>query len=827
MVLDSLFDYFKNMKNKLYLCIHGHFYQPPRENPWTDQIEVQPSAAPYHDWNERIAVESYIPNGASKVLDSDGRITRIVNNYEFMNFNFGPTLLSWMKDKFPVGYKRIIDGDKASCKKNGGHGNAIAQVYNHIIMPLASRRDKLTQIRWGKIDFKAHFDREPESMWLAETAVNTETIECLIEENIKYLILSPTQAETIINDAVKNGSGDIIDVGNGNVDSTRAYRCYLYKGDKRINDKYIDIFFYDGAFATAVSFNHLLRNSDDFLNTVLAKRIEDRHDQLVHVATDGESYGHHEKFGDMCLAAMFSGSAAEKDIEIINYGYFLEKFPPKSEVLLKNASGEGTAWSCAHGVGRWQRDCGCQTGGMAEWNQKWRKPLRQSFDKVKEQLDTVFVEEGKSLFKDTWAARDNYIHVIRNRTKEEINTFLNKNLLDNVKDDKSRQKAFSLLEMQYNSLLSFTSCAWFFCDISGIETVQNMRYAYRAIELAKDYFGNSLLSTFLSRLDSAISNVDKQTGKDIFNIEVPSSVFKLEKAIAFFAIKSAIVSAKNIKENNIQYLFNYILDVKNLKFKELENGSKVLYGMLDSESLISLTKRTYALCAFHFADGSNSIFVSDVYPEHKISDLEIHINDINITTKAEQLFNVSPIKIKDFPTDQRHEIAELMLEKRTSQIISEYETIFNHTQDVLNCYKNIEVDIPEYLRIPCEYVISNSIKVELESDNSLLSDSLFSSLNDLLNTAKGYNFIINSAQLTKTVNNIAFKVLDSLNDSFIVDKCARIIKLLDLIELHNIEYNKTFVQNFLNDLVKNNLDKKSKDSDIKLLNKLIYNFMKL
>lgn len=526
-------------KHPLYFTIHGHFYQPPRENPWTGVIENQPSAKPFHDWNERIASECYSPNSASRLLSPNGRIVDIVNNYDFMSFNMGPTLMGWIRANTPDTYKRIQEADKRSQERLNGHGNAIAQVYNHIIMPLASEQDKRTQIHWGIEDFKFHFGRMPEAMWLAETAINLETVVALIQAGIKFTILSPTQADSFR----KFGNEEWNGCSNTDIDTTRPYR--IYPRDKEGNlvcDGYLDVFFYNPWLSSAVGFEHLLRDAGTF-----GRRIADAWDanreepQLVSIGTDGESYGHHEPFGDMCAAWLYNRYAPEHNMVPVNYGWYLEKFPPQHEVLLKNFHSEGCAWSCAHGVGRWYRDCGCSTGGGPNWNQKWRGPLRDAFNHLKELADNVFVSEFKRLSKiDPWEARNNYASVlVAPEDKTRLQDFI-KNTLIHPENADECAKAIRLLEIQKFCLFSYTSCGWFFNDIEGLEPVQNMRYALRAMELMEPFlpFGHNIKSEVLSILARATSNEHKMNGAEVFTRfaedDIPAIVKEMAERAAIF-----------------------------------------------------------------------------------------------------------------------------------------------------------------------------------------------------------------------------------------------------------------------------------------------------
>ena len=513
-----------NKQHPLYYTIHGHFYQPPRENPWTGTIERQPSAAPHHDWNQRISKECYGPNSASRILDSNGRIQELVNNYENMSFNMGPTLLSWIRFHEPEVYARIQAADRKSFERLG-HGNAIAQVYNHIIMPLASPQDRLTQIRWGIRDFEFHFGRKPEAMWLAETAINMDTIVDLINEGIQYTILSPTQAQAFR----AFGDEDWTEASNTDIDTTRPYRIYPRDEQGRPLCKgHLDVFFYHPWLSSAVGFEHLLRSADGYGGKIRsAWNAEQTNAQLISIATDGESYGHHEAFGDMCAAWMFRHYSSEHNMVPVNYGWFLEHFPPVHEATLKNVHGEGCAWSCAHGVGRWYRDCGCATGGGPDWNQKWRTPLRDCLNHLKLEADKLFaIEFSRVSAHDPWKVRDAYIDVLLHPGDLDARKTFLARFLTHPESEEDQGNALSLLEIQKFCLYSFTSCGWFFNDIEGLEPTQNLRYALRAMELMRRFqvWGTSLEAEFLGILAHAIGNESKRNGAEIFVAAVRQSV---------------------------------------------------------------------------------------------------------------------------------------------------------------------------------------------------------------------------------------------------------------------------------------------------------------
>ncbi|MEN9353864.1 MAG: hypothetical protein RL318_1189, partial [Fibrobacterota bacterium] len=463
------------------LCIHGHFYQPPRENPWTGRIELQDSAAPHHDWNVRIQRECYAPNGASRLLDEKGRIRVIHNNYRRMSFNFGPTLLEWMERADPDGYASILEADRLSCQDNNGHGNALAQVYNHAILPLGTERDRRTQIEWGVRDFELRFGRKPEGMWLAETAINMDTVVSLIESGIKFTVLAPTQAEKI-----RSLGGDAwTDVSGNDIDTTRPYRIYPLDAEgEPLCGGHLDVFFYHGGISAAIGFEHLLRDSHHFFERLKGawNPLEPRA-QLVNVATDGESYGHHEPFGDMALAYLLETLCSQGHVQTINYGHFLELHPPRHEVRLKNAHSEGTAWSCAHGTGRWNRDCGCSSGGRDGWNQAWRGPLREAMSLLRDHAEAAWDALSPKFLRDSWAARWELPSMRHSLVEREA--FFKAHLREN-NGQKEHSDFLRLAELVRMGQFALTSCGWFFDDISGLEPVQNLRYARRACELLRE-----------------------------------------------------------------------------------------------------------------------------------------------------------------------------------------------------------------------------------------------------------------------------------------------------------------------------------------------------
>lgn len=485
-----------------FVCIHGHFYQPPRENPWTGKIERQRGPEPFHDWNEKVAAECYTPNTQARILDSDGRLFQVVNNYAQMSFNFGPTLLRWMENAAPITYQAILYADRAGQHQFSGHGPAIAQAYHHSILPLANRRDKVTEVRWGIRDFEHRFNRRPEGMWLPETAVDLETLETLAEQGISFTILSPFQAARVRQALAEPW----IEVPNGTVNTLRPYSIDLPSGRR------ISVFFYYAEVAQAVAFEKLLYNGESLAKRLLAGFSPGSESQLVQIATDGETYGHHHQFGEMALAYAVRTINRSGQARMTIYGEFLEQFPPTWSAEIR----ENSAWSCTHGVERWCSDCGCQTGALPGWNQRWRVPLRESLDWLRDRSAQAFEQAAGELLTDPWAARDDYVELLLDHSFSRRQQFLDRWQQRQLNPNEVA-RVILLMELQRHCLMMYTSCGWFFSDLSGIETIQILRYAARVLELYEQLVGKSVRAPFLRRLARARSNHPEEgSGKDLF-----------------------------------------------------------------------------------------------------------------------------------------------------------------------------------------------------------------------------------------------------------------------------------------------------------------------
>ncbi len=513
---------------KKFICIHGHFYQPPRENPWLESIELQDSAFPYHDWNERIAAECYAPNAAARILDGEGRIIDIVNNYARISFNFGPTLLAWMAEKAPEVLAALVEADQQSRQRFSGHGSALAQAYNHVILPLANRRDKNTQVFWGLRDFEHRFGRKAEGLWLPETAVDTESLEVLAEQGLRFTILSPFQASRVR----PLRGGHWVEVNGGAIDPSRPYAVRLPSGRR------LAVFFYDGPVSKAVAFERLLGNGEAFATRLLESGSAERAwDQLISIATDGETFGHHHPYGEMALAFALHHIESRQPAQLTNYGAFLATHRPTHEVQLH----EPSAWSCPHGVRRWHSDCGCNSGTHPGWNQRWRQPLRDALDWLRDQLAPAYEARARELLRDPWAARNRYISVILDRSDESVARFFQEQAARELSQEE-QVTCLRLLEMQRHALLMFTSCGWFFDELSGLETVQVIQYAGRALQLAQTtqlLADQPLETAFLDRLAQARSNLREHgDGRRVYERFVKPAVMTRDKIGAHFAVSS-------------------------------------------------------------------------------------------------------------------------------------------------------------------------------------------------------------------------------------------------------------------------------------------------
>jgi alpha-amylase/alpha-mannosidase (GH57 family) len=665
-----------------YICIHGHFYQPPRENPWLEAIEVQDSAAPYHDWNERITRECYGPNCRSRLLDGAGKIIGLLNNYAWMSFNFGPTLLDWMVEGAPDVLRGIAEGDRLSRERRSGHGNALAQVYNHVIMPLASDRDKRTQVLWALAEFRRRYGHEPEGMWLAETAADVRSLETLAAAGIRFTILAPRQAKRWR----RMGEQNWTEIPEG-IDPSRAYLCRLPSG------KSIVLFFYDGVISRQVAFERLLDSGEKFLDKIMHGFDDSRqHAQLVHIATDGESYGHHHPHGDMALAYVLDKLSKNPEIRLTNYGEFLDLHPPEWEVEIH----ENSSWSCVHGVERWRSDCGCKM--RCDWQQGWRAPLRNGFNWLKERLDACFAERGAALFTDPWATRDAFIDVILDRSDANVSRFLERF----KKRDASApdRDALWLLEMQRHGMLMYTSCGWFFDEISGLETTQCLRYAARAIQLAR-HFNVELEEEFVRLLEPAPSNLPEYgNGRVLWEKLIRPAKVDLDRVLAHHAIS---LIYRTPEPDTRVYCYN----LKTLDHELRSRGeSHVAVGRLHVRSLLSHNEAETSFIVIHYGGLD---FHTVLRASHSPEDYDAFKANLFQTFEAGSLADVTELVVHEFQgdthrlddlfTEERRRIIGIVLQERFKDYQDSFERLAEQDEGVLSILGRVHYPIPKQMKV--------------------------------------------------------------------------------------------------------------------------------
>lgn len=686
---------------KRWVCIHGHFYQPPRENPWLEAVELQDDPAPHHDWNARVTHECYGPNAASFILDERGWVRRVVNNYARLSFNFGPTLLSWLQTQSPRVYDAILAADRESTRRFSGHGSAIAQAYSHMILPLANERDRRTQVIWGVRDFAHRFGRRPEGMWLPETAADTPTLEALAEQGVAFTILAPRQAARVrrIGDDAWTGCE------REPIDPTRAYRCPLPSG------RSIVIFFYHGPISQGVAFEGLLHDGCAFARRVTDIFTDADHAQLAHIATDGESYGHHHRYGEMALAVALDELDRRADVRLTNYAEFLEHHPPTHEVQIH----EPSSWSCAHGVERWRSDCGCTTPEHPGWNQAWRGPLREALDALRDELAPRFERAAGELVGDPWAARDEYIAIILDRAGPVVEPWLRERL-GPAATDAERRRLLELLELQRHAMLMYTSCGWFFDDVARIETVQILRYAARACQLARGLFDADPEPAFLERLDLARSNDPAAgTARDLYLEEVLPTVVDLPRVGAHYAVSSLFgdhperadlfcFSAERLDEHRqdagrarfrvgrVRLTNRVTLETSALTYAVLHAGEHIITGGARRHADPERYARLSETATRAFEDGDLAGLMRGIEAEFG-----------ELTFSLGSLFR-----------DEQRRIAELLCEDAIRSLESTFREVHDRHQPMLRYIARLGAPVPGALLLPARFIAHLDLERELE-----------------------------------------------------------------------------------------------------------------
>ncbi len=744
-----------------YVCIHGHFYQPPRENPYLEAIELQDSAYPYHDWNERITAECYAPNAASRILDAQNRILKLVNNYSEISFNFGPTLISWMKDQAPRVYESILAADKESQQRFSGHGSAIAQGYNHMILPLANRRDKVTQVKWGIRDFESRFGRKPEGMWLPETAVDTETLEVLAENGIHFTILAPRQAKRV---RPKNSS-KWEDVTGARVDPSHAYVANL-PSKKKIN-----LFFYDGPISQGVAFEGLLNDGKRFADRLMSGFSDTRKGaQLVHIATDGESYGHHHHYGEMALSYALDEIQKSGTAKLTNYGEFLEKHPPQhfAEIV------DDTSWSCVHGVERWRSDCGCNSGGHP-WNQQWRAPLRAALDWLRDRMAPIFENRLKEYLRDPWESRDAYIDVILDRSDQSRERFFAEHSIRPLEPNE-QVTVLKLLEMQRHAMLMYTSCGWFFDELSGLETVQVIHYAGRALRLAEECSGESIEPEFLKHLAEAKSNLPEHgDGARIYEKWVKPAVVDMERVAGHYAISSLFESYPD--KTRI-----YCYEAERLRYSmDAEGKMRLASGCARFKSAITQETGVLDFSVLHLGDHN---VTAGIRPDSCSQDEEVK----KLSTAFEQADTAEVIRLLDHAygkhifslrslfRDEQRKITSLILNESLNSAAAVYRTVFESQAPLIRFLNGLDIPVPNALKSAAEIALNSQLQQYLERP-----ELDFDAIHSLLREAAASNIVLDKTTLEylvrKRIEKEAAEFAANPTDPAVTEK---MLKLLDL-----------------------------------------------
>jgi alpha-amylase/alpha-mannosidase (GH57 family) len=715
-------------RHEIYLVIHGHFYQPPRENPWLEAIEREGSAHPFPNWNARIADECYATNAWARVFDPEGRVTDLVNNYLHLSFNFGPTLLSWLETQLPDTYRRILEADRLSAARRSGHGNAIAQAYGHAILPLCNDRDRRTQIRWGKRDFFHRFGREPEAMWLPETAVDLATVEDLIDEGLRYVILSPRRARRVR----PIGESAWTDVSGSKIDPRRPYRLFSQRGRgallqptatveaeaARDPTRYLDVFFYDGPVSHSISFEKVLYSSHNLADKLWGAVDTSRAGpQLDHTAVDGETFGHHMRHAERALSYAFVAELPARGFRLTNYGEVLERLPPTFEVELDlGPRGEGSSWSCVHGVGRWCRDCGCNSGAPAGWNQAWREPLRRTVNLVRDEAAELFVELGDELFVDAWAARDDYVQLVLDPSTRSREQFFARHAREGGRATR-QVRALKLLELQRHSLLAQTSCGWFFNDISGLEAVQVLRYAARTVQLMEELSGRKVERQLLEVLGEARSNVaELGTGADVYRQLVLPAAIDRRRIVAQYAITDmfrnypddAAIAGYHLQRNEA---------------RRLTSGPvTVAYGRLQVEFVRTgeTSEMTYGLIHFGGHDFHCAVSPSAGVQEFRrfTERLDAIFERATITELLRAVdahFGEAYYGLQHLLPEEREDVLDALFGHIAERFSEMYVRLYQENRRTVSALIDTGLKIPREFRMAAEYTLSRQLNREVRS----------------------------------------------------------------------------------------------------------------
>ncbi len=742
-----------------YLCIHGHFYQPPRENAWLEEIELQESASPFHDWNARICAECYSPNALARVLNERKELTSLVNNYSHISFNFGPTLLSWMQEKEPEVYQAILEADRQSQQHFSGHGSAIAQAYNHMILPLANGHDKETQIKWGIYDFEKRFGRKPEALWLAETACNTETLEVLAANGMKFVILAPGQCLRVR----KIGEEKWQEVGAG-VDPKRAYLCNLPSGQK------IALFFYDGPISQGIAFSDTLSSGEKFASRLLSTYNPGEEAQLMHIATDGETYGHHQKFAEMALAYCLKTVQEKPDVHLTVYGEFLEKNPPQYEAQIR----ENSSWSCFHGVERWRANCGCNSGMHGSWHQKWRGPLRGALDFIRDEMIKTFENTGREYFKEVWAARNDYIELILDRSLDAQHKFFLRHATE--KAWQNRSNALKLLEMQRMAQLMYTSCGWFFDEISGLETVQIMQYACRAMELNRELSGVDLEPQFIKMLEQAPSNLPEiKNGAVAYERYVKPQAVSLESMALLHIINT-------LADETVNPQRTYACEV--LKYEPIKLSAPNLllcYGKITLKSRITLEEKEIPFAIFRRGTASIICAAGAQNPDPIFAQLKSYFETKQYedcaTLIRTQFKHQTPLN--HMFMDVRRKVVEQVLKRMDAHTNQVFADLFEKQYPIVRGLQLLGTPIPPTFATVADFVLTEDLVAEFRAADVNVND-----VEELMEDVKTLGLDVSNGKVARAVTEkltfLAFAFARNPHDKAAAHKLVEFLNYIEI-----------------------------------------------
>ncbi|MHC1725028.1 MAG: DUF3536 domain-containing protein [Syntrophobacteraceae bacterium] len=687
-----------------FICIHGHFYQPPRESPWLETIEIQDSAFPYHDWNERIAAECYAANAVSRIWDTEGRIAKLVNNYADISFDFGPTVLLWMQKFATEAYEAILEADRQSVEKFSGHGNALAQAYNHMILPLANSRDKNTQIIWGIKDFEYRFGRKPEGLWLPEAAVDLESLDLMALHGISFAVLAPRQANRVRPIA----SNEWQEVSGGRIDPGIAYRASLPSG------RVMNLFFYDGPISQALAFEGLLNNGEAFANRLLGA-FPDNHStpRLVHIATDGESYGHHHRGGDMTLAHALHYIETNGSAQVTNYGRFLNEHPPTHEVEIF----ENSSWSCVHGIERWRSDCGCNSGGNPGWNQGWRAPLRAALDWLRDAVNPAFEQMAGQFLADPWAARDDYIDIIVDRSPERIGAFMHRHATRPLNSG-DEITVLQLMELQRHAMLMYTSCGWFFDELSGIETVQVIQYAGRVLQLADQLLNDSFELGFLEHLERARSNIPEHgDGRAVYEKWVRPAMLDMKDVGAHYALSSLF---QDIGERSSIYAYSATRE----DYRSFQVGrSRLVIGRATVTSEVTHVSSSLCFGVLHLGDHSIACGTGEYQGAQRYEALAKDISAAFATADFPKTilllgkyFGTSTYSLTSLFADERRKVLNIIMEPTLREAEAAYSSIYEHHAPLIRFLTGSGTPRPPVLSAAADLCLNAKLRRVLQGE---------------------------------------------------------------------------------------------------------------